>query len=195
MTDKTMKDCSKISKDLALAACGSSTAAIEADIILFRHDDIDTAESSVDGNVASAIVLKEGKYAVRITGEDNSFETDATLNVGTYRRSFVHKVVFRSFLKSQDVKNEVTALANDRVVAIVKNLDNRSTETKYEVYGWDGGLKMSEFSAPSTDADGVMYNYTLTSTDNAREGQLPLSFYAGSLESTETALRSLLKTT
>lgn len=188
-----MKDCSKISKDLTLAACGSSSSAIEADIILLRHADIDIDESAIEGNVVSAIVLKDGKFGVRITGEDNSFETDATLNAGTYRNSFVHKVVFRSFVKSQDIKDELNALANDRVVAIVKNLDNRSSETKYEVYGWDNGLKMSDFAAPSTDADGVIYNYALQSTDNAREGQLPLSFYAGSLQDTEKAIQSLLK--
>lgn len=189
-----MKDCSKISKDLTLAACGSSSVAIEADIVLLRRADIDIEESAVDGNIASAIVLKDGKYGVRVTGEDNSFETDATLNSGAYRNSFVHKVVFRSFVKSQDIKDELNALANDRVVAIVKNLDNRSGETKYEVYGWNGGLKMSDFASPSTDTDGVVYNYTLQSSDNAREGQLPLSFYAGSIDATEKAIQSLLKT-
>lgn len=189
-----MKNCANIAKSLELNACSNSSAAIEADIVLFRHADVDIKESKVEGNVASSIVLKSGKFAVRYTSEDNSFEDDTTLNAGTYNNSFVHKIVCRVFTKSQDIKDELNALAHDRVCAIVKNLDNRANETKYEVYGWEHGLKMAELTAPSTDGDGVIYTFTLQSSDNARESQLPLSFYAGSVDATETAIQSLLKT-
>ena len=60
------------------------------------------------------------------------------------------------------------------------------------MYGWDNGLVMSDLQAASTDADGVLYTFNLSSDDNARESQLPLSYFSTTLAATETALESLI---
>ena len=187
-------NCGNISNNLVLAACANSLAAIEADIVLINFDDVDRDSSTVSDGVLSSLVLKSSKYGYRYTSHKNAFEATVALNKGTYINSFVHGAVVRVFTKTQDAKDELNKLANGKVIAIVKNSDSQNDETKYEVYGWENGLVMSDLQAASTDADGVLYTFNLSSDDNARESQLPLSYYGTSLSATETALEALIYT-
>ena len=187
-------DCAKLSKSLVLATCDGSTAGIEPKIILINYDDWKHAEvKEIKGNVLSALVLKTGAYAYRYESEKNSLEKDCTLAKGTYRTQFDHKVVGRAFVRSQEVKDELNKLAKTKVVAIVENLDAKNPETKYELYGADNGLEMTEFNAPSTDTDGVLYSFTLASGDNAKESSLPLSVFAESEEATDSLVEGLVE--
>ena len=51
---------------------------------------------------------------------------------------------------------------------------------------------MTDLQFASTDGDGVVYTFNLGSDDNARESELPASFYKESLATTEAALAALL---
>lgn len=187
-----MLNCDNLSQSLILATCEVVSPAIEAEIYVVNTDDIDRSASAVSNGVCSSFVLKTGKNAYKITSHDNSFEADATLNVGTYVNGFVHKVVTRVFAKSQDIKDGINALANQRVTIIVKNSSNANDATKYEIYGYDNGMKMSELTSPTTDADGIIHTLTFQTKEPRFEAQLPLSFYATDLEATEAALEALL---
>lgn len=187
-------DCAKLSKSLVLATCDGSTAGIEPKIILINFDDWKHAETKeIEGNVLSALVLKTGAYGFRYESEKNSLEKDCTLAKGTYRNQFDHKVVGRVFVRSQEIKDELIKLSKTKVVIIVENLDAKNPETKYELYGADNGLEMTEFNAPSTDTDGVLYNFTLASGDNAKESSLPLSVYTESEKATDTLINGLVQ--
>jgi hypothetical protein len=74
-------------------------------------------------------------------------------------------------------------------------VENRATgakgSTKYEVYGWDSGLKLSENAFTTDFADNVVFAAKLASDDNSKEGQLPLSYFITSISATETALAGL----
>lgn len=185
-----MIDCGKISASLTLASCNVSSVAVEPEVILINHSDI---ESVTEANgVVSAIVLKDNASGYKFETFRNGIDTSVTVNKGPYLTRFVHQVLFRSFVKEQEVKDQINALVNARVVAIVKNVSNANDETKYEVYGLGNGLVVTELQAVSTDTDGVVYAVTMASDDNAQEAQLPASFYATSLEQTETAIAALL---
>lgn len=186
-------NCAKIATNLALTSCQASASGLEKTIVLANFEDIDREATQVENGVCSEFVLKNGASAYEYTSEKNAFEGNSPLAKKTYRNMFDHSVLCRVFNKTQQVKTELNALANGKVVAIVKNVDVHNDETRYEIYGFDSGLEMSALDAPTTDADGVQYNFTLASGDNAKESQLPLSFYAGSLEATETALKALVK--
>lgn len=185
-----MIDCGKISASLTLASCASTSVAVEPEIILINHTDIEEV-TEADG-VVSAIVLKEGASGYRYETFNKGVEANATGSVGTYLTRLSHQVIFRVFTKSQEIKDQLNALMNARVVAIVKNVSNANDEVKYEVYGLGNGLIVSDFAAPTTDGDGVVYTVTLSSDENALEAQLPASFYATSLEQTETAINALV---
>lgn len=187
-----MYNCANISKNLVLNQCAAGVAAIEPELILINFDDIDRASSVVDGNVISELVLLNAKKGYKYSSAKNAMEADSPLVKGTYRNAFDHKVVARVFDKTQDIKDELMKLKEGKVVAIVKNVDKRNEATRYEVYGWENGLEMGDLQAPSTDADGVIYNITLQSGDNAKESQLPMSLYAGTLTATETMVAGLV---
>lgn len=186
-----MPNCAQISANLALAACQNSAVGLESELVLINRDDIDFAGSTVTGNVISALVLKSGKTGFLYTSEKNAFEGDSPLNKGTYKTGFNHQLVLRAFLKAQLTKDQINALAKTKVVAVVKNKDNVSGETKFEVYGWENGLELNDLSAPTTDGDGVIYTITLGTGENQRESELPKSFYTTSVTATETAFEAL----
>lgn len=189
-----MNNCANISKNLVLSQCAAGVAAVEPELILINFDDVDRGESEVDGNVISELVLASSKKGYKYTSAKNAMETDSPLVKGTYRNAFDHKVVARVFDKTQDIKDELIKLKEGKVIAIVKNVDKRNDETRYEVYGWENGLEMADLQAASTDADGVIYNITLQSGDNAKESQLPMSLFASTLAATETMIAGLIAT-
>ncbi|MCD8293803.1 MAG: hypothetical protein LUE27_00950 [Clostridia bacterium] len=157
-----------------------------------NFDDIDKSGCDVDENVLAELVLKSGKQAYRYVSARNAFESSTSLNSGTYVNTFKHQILGRIFLRTQEVKDQLIALSNAKVVVIVKNLDTANDETVYEVFGWDSGMVMSDLTQASTDGDGVLYSFTVATDDSSTESQLPLSFYAGSLAETETAIEALI---
>lgn len=187
-----MNNCANISKSLVLSQCAAGVAAVEPELILINFDDVDRAECAVTGNVISELALSATKNGYKYTSAKNAMETDSPLVKGTYRNAFDHKVVARVFDKTQDIKDELNKLKEGKVIAIVKNVDKRNEATCYEVYGWENGLEVADLQAASTDADGVIYNITLQSGDNAKESQLPMSLYAGALAATETMIAGLI---
>lgn len=186
--------CANISKNIVAASCRNSVAAIEPDIVLINFDDYAAATKTVSGNVISALTLPSGKYGYRWTGHKNSFEASFALNKGTYVNSLTHGIVVRLFDRSQDAKDEINKLLNGRVVAIVKAKDGANPETRYEVYGHENGLTVSDLQYASTDGDGVISSFNLSSDDDARESQLPLSFFSTSEATTKAAIDSLVYT-
>lgn len=189
-----MTNCGDISKSLVLAACGSSSAGIEAEIIIGNHADIDKVESQIDGNICSELMLSaESKGAYKYSSHRNAFEGDCTLAKGTYQNSFDHKIVLRIFAKTQEAKDELNKLKQGKVFVITKGIDANNPQTRRELYGFDNGLVLNDFQAPTTDADGVIYTLTLGSDDKAKESQLPLSIWATSEAATETMIKGLVK--
>ncbi len=184
--------CGSITKNLTLNRCKASIAQISDTIVIINFDDVNKTKSDVDGNVIAELVLNEGAQAYKYVSARNAFESTTTLNKGTYVNTYSHQILGRVFFRSQEVKDQLVALTNGKVIVIVKNLDTTNEETVYEVYGWDSGLVLTDFQQASTDSDGVLYTITLASDDNSKESQLPLSFYAGSLAETETAIEGLL---
>lgn len=183
-------DCGKISANLVLAECGVSAAGVHPEVILFNHADIDTV--SAEGGVVSGITLKTGAYAYKYETYKNAVEASSPINKGTYITRFQHQVIFRAFNKTQEIKDQLNALANGKVVAIVKNVA-ADESTKYEVYGLDNGLVMTDLQNASNDADGIVYAVTLSSDNNALEGSLPASFFTTDLAATESAVNALLQ--
>ena len=189
-----MIDCGKISKNLILASCKASSPAIEPEVILINFDDWKAAEKTITEGVLSALTLGEAANGYKYESHKNSLETDCTLSKGTYVNTFDHKVTFRVFSKTQTIKDEINKLANGRVVAITKNANVPEEDgVKYEVFGADNGLEMSESSAPSSGTDGVIYSFSLASGDNAKESALPLTIDAGDVEATDALVESLIK--
>ena len=190
-------DCAKIAAGLTASECGKmATAGTGTKVVLMNYDDIDKASSTVSSGVCTSLVLAADKLAYLFESIDKATTGEATFAKGTYIDSYDHAVTLRIFIKDQTSKNFINSLTNARVVAIVENrATGASGNTKYEVYGWDSGLKLSENAFTTDFADNVVFTAKLASDDNSKEGQLPLSYFISNLAGTETALAGLYAVT
>ena len=191
-----MVDCSKITTGFIVADCdGPALAGTTGRVILVSFTDIDRAKSKVAQNIISAIVLKEGAKGYEVESLPNAVVGDAPINAGTYVTTFQHNLTVRIFKKSEAAKKFVNQLSTARVVAIVENNERGPEgEVKYEVYGWNSGLSLTDLTDSTEMTDGVAYQIGLGSSSNAQEKSLPLSFFNTDEATTDEAVEALLGT-
>lgn len=187
-------DCSKIKTGFINQVCGKpSIAGTTARVILISYSDIDKAKSVVTDNVISSLILKAGATGYEVDSLPNATVGSDTINAGTYLKTHQHNVVVRVFKKSEAAKKFVNGLTNARVIAIVENNDTGDNgDTKYEVYGWDSGLELTEITVTTEMTDGVAYQVTLANGTIAQEGSLPMSLFNTDEKTTDFMVDGLL---
>lgn len=187
-------DCSKIKTGFINQACGKpAIAGTAARVILISYSDADKSKSVVTDNVISSLILKAGATGYEVDSLPNATVGSDTINAGTYLKTHQHNVVVRIFKKSEAAKKFVNGLTNARVIAIVENSDTGDNgDTKYEVYGWDSGLELTEITVTTEMADGVAYQVTLANGTIAQEGSLPRSLFNTDEKTTDLMIEGLL---
>lgn len=187
-------DCSKIKTGFTNQVCGKpAIAGTTARVILLSYSDIDKSKSVVTDNVISSLILKAGATGYEVDSLPNATVGSDTINAGTYLKTHQHNVVVRIFKKSEAAKKFVNGLTNARVIAIVENNDTGDNgDTKYEVYGWDSGLELTEITVTTEMTDGVAYQVTLANGTIAQEGSLPMSLFNTDEKTTDLMVEGLL---
>lgn len=187
-------DCSKIKTGFINQVCGKpAIAGTTARVILLSYSDVDKSKSVVTDNVISSLILKAGATGYEVDSLPNATVGSDTINAGTYLKTHQHNVVVRIFKKSEAAKKFVNGLTNARVIAIVENNDTGDKgDTKYEVYGWDSGLELTEITVTTEMTDGVAYQVTLANGTIAQEGSLPMSLFDTDEATTDLMVDGLL---
>lgn len=187
-------DCSKIKTGFINQVCGKpAIAGTAARVILISYSDVDKSKSVVSDNVISSLILKAGATGYEVDSLPNATVGSDTINAGTYLKTHQHNVVVRIFKKSEAAKKFVNGLTNARVIAIVENNDTGDNgDTKYEVYGWDSGLELTEITVTTEMTDGVAYQVTLANGTIAQEGSLPMSLFNTDEKTTDLMVDGLL---
>lgn len=187
-------DCSKIKTGFINQVCGKpAIAGTTARVILISYSDVDKSKSVVTDNVISSLILKAGATGYEVDSLPNATVGSDTINAGTYLKTHQHNVVVRIFKKSEAAKKFVNGLTNARVIAIVENNDTGDNgDTKYEVYGWDSGLELTEITVTTEMTDGVAYQVTLANGTIAQEGSLPMSLFNTNEKTTDLMVDGLL---
>ena len=187
-------DCSKIKTGFINQGCGKpAIAGTTARVILLSYSDVDKSKSVVTDNVISSLILKAGATGYEVDSLPNATVGSDTINAGTYLKTHQHNVVVRIFKKSEAAKKFVNGLTNARVIAIVENNDTGDNgDTKYEVYGWDSGLELTEITVTTEMTDGVAYQVTLANGTIAQEGSLPMSLFDTDEKTTDLMVDGLL---
>lgn len=187
-------DCSKIKTGFINQVCGKpAIAGTTARVILLSYSDVDKSKSVVTDNVISSLILKAGATGYEVDSLPNATVGSDTINAGTYLKTHQHNVVVRIFKKSEAAKKFVNGLTNARVIAIVENNDpGDNGDTKYEVYGWDSGLELTEITVTTEMTDGVAYQVTLANGTIAQEGSLPMSLFNTDEATTDLMVDGLL---
>lgn len=187
-------DCSKIKTGFTNQVCGKpAIAGTTARVILISYSDVDKSKSVVSDNVISSLILKAGATGYEVDSLPNATVGSDTINAGTYLKTHQHNVVVRIFKKSEAAKKFVNGLTNARVIAIVENNNTGDNgDTKYEVYGWDSGLELTEITVTTEMTDGVAYQVTLANGTIAQEGSLPMSLFNTDEKTTDLMVDGLL---
>lgn len=187
-------DCSKIKTGFTNQVCGKpAIAGTTARVILLSYSDVDKSKSVVTDNVISSLILKAGATGYEVDSLPNATVGSDTINAGTYLKTHQHNVVVRIFKKSEAAKKFVNGLTNARVIAVVENNDTGDNgDTKYEVYGWDSGLELTEITVTTEMTDGVAYQVTLANGTIAQEGSLPMSLFNTDEKTTDLMVDGLL---
>lgn len=187
-------DCSKIKTGFPNQACGKpAIAGTTARVILLSYSDVDKSKSVVTDNVITSLILKASATGYEVDSLPNATVGSDTINAGTYLKTHQHNVVVRIFKKSEAAKKFVNGLTNARVIAIVENNDTGDNgDTKYEVYGWDSGLELTEITVTTEMTDGVAYQVTLANGTIAQEGSLPMSLFNTDEKTTDLMVDGLL---
>lgn len=187
-------DCSKIKTGFINRVCSKPViAGTTARVILLSYSEVDKSKSVVTDNVISSLILKAGATGYEVDSLPNATVGSDTINAGTYLKTHQHNVVVRIFKKSEAAKKFVNGLTNARVIAIVENNDiGDNGDTKYEVYGWDSGLELTEITVTTEMTDGVAYQVTLANGTIAQEGSLPMSLFNTDEATTDLMVDGLL---
>ena len=187
-------DCSKIRTGFLNQVCGRpAIAGTTSRVILISYSDVDKSKSVVTDNVISSLILKAGATGYEVDSLPNATVGSDTINAGTYLKTHQHNVVVRIFKKSEAAKRFVNGLTNARVIAIVENNDTGDNgDTKYEVYGWDSGLELTEITVTTEITDGIAYQVTLANGTIAQEGSLPMSLFNTDEKTTDLMVEGLL---
>lgn len=187
-------DCSKIKTGFTNQVCGKpAIAGTTARVILISYSDVDKSKSVVTDNVITSLILKACATGYEVDSLPNATVGSDTINAGTYLKTHQHNVVVRIFKKSEAAKKFVNGLTNARVIAIVENNDTGDNgDTKYEVYGWDSGLELTEITVTTEMTDGVAYQVTLANGTIAQEGLLPMSLFNTDEKTTDLMVEGLL---
>lgn len=187
-------DCSKIRTGFLNQVCGRpAIAGTTSRVILISYSDVDKSKSVVTDNVISSLILKAGATGYEVDSLPNATVGSDTINAGTYLKTHQHNVVVRIFKKSEAAKRFVNGLTNARVIAIVENNDTGDNgDTKYEVYGWDSGLELTEITVTTEITDGIAYQVTLANGTIAQEGSLPMSLFNTDEKTTDLMVEGLI---
>lgn len=187
-------DCSKIRTGFLNQVCGRpAIAGTTSRVILISYSDVDKSRSVVTDNVISSLILKVGATGYEVDSLPNATVGSDTINAGTYLKTHQHNVVVRIFKKSEAAKRFVNGLTSARVIAIVENNDTGDNgDTKYEVYGWDSGLELTEITVTTEITDGIAYQVTLANGTIAQEGSLPMSLFNTDEKTTDLMVEGLI---
>lgn len=167
-------------------------AGLEDEALLINRADIDFTKSTIDAempNIITSLVLKAGKKANLVQQRKDSFNgTNFALAEGTYSNGTKQIFAFASFSNSAKEKLALEKILNGSFVVVIHN-KSAADDSKYEVLGWNTGLKVTQENKDyvAEESAGVV----AAQISSGNEPHLPMSFYAGSLEETDAAFKSL----
>lgn len=185
---------SLIAQDIKIPCEDQVTKGLESDGLIINRNDIDFANTVIEGNVIKTLVLKTGKKAYEIHQEGaNPFTgTKTELNVGTYRNSWKNTVAIVVLANTPDVcSNIIDGLANGKFVVILRNLSKGADGgAEYQVFGFAQALKAAsgENDKYSDDTEGGW----LVTLEEESVPKAAYFFYDTSSETTAAKYQSLL---
>lgn len=164
-------------------------------LMLINYDDLGAiVRDPSNGMLITSFALKTGKRGYIFEGQNNSNEPKSGMIRQRYGVVFDHEVRFKVFSNSPATKDQLVRLTKGRVVAVVINSHTGTDgNAKYEIYGLQSGLIVSENNRETINAETQgAYDLLLKSSDFAKEGFLPATIYDTDESTTDAIYTALL---
>lgn len=189
----SLATCTKISGDILLNCDYPAVGGTEDVLYLMNKDDIDSYTlDTANPLIIDNISMKTGTEAYKFEGKRSSVAPGFEFAEEESSSGFVHNVNFKIFTVDPTVKQQLAALKDGRLVAIVKN-NYRGTDGKgsFELYGKELGILASEMTRQLNENNGVV-DVILSTEDGYLEPNPPHSVFITDLATTEALVDSLL---
>jgi len=192
-----MSQCGRISANVLIDCDDPMIGGTKDLLYLINIDDWLDATITRNGSnsqIIEGVTLPSSTVAYKFEGKNNSLEPKSMLAKGRYYELYDHEIVFKAFNNSPTVKQQIEALAKGKYVAIVEN-NHQGDEgnAAFEVYGDESGLELAESERIVTDTDSQgAYTLTLRTSEYAREGHLPATFFLTDYATTKALVVGLL---
>lgn len=141
-----MATCDKAIAKSIESSCNVKKGIARKGKIISRADIIDTDLGNVPSNhTLSKITSSKAAYDIVAPGTTPFSGLLQSMNVGTYANDFAVDIPIVILNNNPDVVDIVEGLANGEYVIVLENKDggDDSNSGKYQVYGWEIGLKAS----------------------------------------------------
>lgn len=178
-------DCTgHLTADIAFDCVNAPVGGIEQNVNLVNKDDIDYTLTTLDANnevVVSAIVLKAGKTAFKLTGvkqaNGKAWELVKKENApDKFKHTFSGVIFNPSAANKQQAQN---LSKGSKYVAVVeqvwKGVNNKDA---FEVLGYSSGLELATMTNSSKENDNMIM-FELSSPDGYEEPTMPKTFLDG----------------
>lgn len=183
----------KIAKEIAFDCANMSEKGIEKIGYIVNYADVIKASCGRSGNLITSLALATGAHGYKIIVPEGTPFNGTLIEavVGTYKTKWNKTVAFVILDSGPEVSaNIIDKLANGKFVIVLENVyAGADSKNKFEVYGFEQGLKLTAGSRDlySDDVDGG-WSVTLQEQNAPSSG---LFLFSESEAATRTMLASL----
>jgi hypothetical protein len=187
--------CGALSSDMVRDCDNKPIAGVETTIGLINIDDWNNAtitKDATNSNIITGITLPTGKKAYKLQVFKRTHKPKFEFQDGDNGVYYKHSIGTNIPLWTQAVKDQVQALAEGYVVAIVENVNKSTGSPIFEIYGAKNGLRMPDGVRDLSTNDGLLTG-TFTNDDGMNEPMPPATFLAtgGTYTATKNAFNNL----
>lgn len=192
-----MPNCGAISASIINDCDNLIVGGTKQDLYLINIEDIESYDyNNSNPRIIEAInlVTSPAAAAYKFEGLKASNRPLTELVKGPYQSFWNHQIEFRIFTNTPEAKEQIEALKNGRVVAILENNFRGSTgNCAFELYGEKIGLELSVATQDKNDADSQgAWVLTLSSPDDNKEPNVQATIFDTDYATTKALVESLL---
>jgi hypothetical protein len=187
--------CGLLSAGLTLSCTNKLVGGVSPNVWIANKDDIDTwTYDGTNSLIVDSITMKATKAFYLFEGKLKSTEPAARTVKGSYDNTWEHEVKIRAFDISPATLKAVAAMKDSQVVIIVQNnTKGTAGNSKYDIYGLEGGLfcELAE-RLPQNADDAGAWNITYKTQEYAREANPPYRLFDTDEATTDAIIAALV---
>lgn len=190
-----MGACAVIQKNLIFDCDNPIISGADDRLIIGNRADISSVtKNGSNPKIFEAITLNSGANLFYYEGKNLSVEPRYALRKRAYSEGYEHEVRFKAFKATPELKDELEAMAQGDLFAIVENKYRAANGNgAFEIYGYDTGLQLMELERIIKEAETQgAFNLQLRTHDDVDEPHMPYTFFKTDYATTKALIDALI---